>query len=152
MHIFGDILIVLNNKTELLGKILVSDVFDVNDCLKTSLVIDFDEKYNINKFLTHKDIDYVVFNVDFMNTFFYGYFCIEKIDNEVDEELNDVYIEEDYSNGNISRFYINIDSFDSIMLLDRQFRMFDCLDNVNTNLKDIYENKLKRREDLSLVN
>lgn len=148
MHIFGDILIVLQDKKELFGKVLVSDVFDVNDCLKASLVVDFDEKYNVDKFLTHEDIDFMIMNLEFMNTFFYGYVNTETIDGEIDEDLNDVYIEEDYSCGNISRFYINIECLDSLLILDRKFRLLDCSDIPNTYLKNIYENKLKRREEL----
>ena len=152
MHIFGDILIVLQDKRELFGSVLVSDVFDVNDCLKTSLVIEFDEKYNIDKFLTHEDIDYVVVNLDFANTFFYGYFKVEMMGDKIDKELNDVDIEEDYSHGNISRFHIRIKSLDSLMILDRDFRLVNCSDVSNTHLKNIFDNKIKRREELNSLN
>lgn len=148
MHIFGDVFIALTDGKELFGKVLVSDVFNTNDCLKASLMIEFDERMGIDKFLTHDDIDYMVFNIDFMDTYFYGYINIERTDNKIDEELNDVCIEEDYSYGDISRFFISVDCLDSVLILDKKFALLSCSDMPNTELETKYKNKLKRRNEI----
>lgn len=148
MHIFGDLFIALTNGKELFGKVLVSDVFNTNDCLKASLVVEFDERLGEDKFLTHKDIEYIILNVDFMDTYFYGYVNIERTDNKIDEDLNDVYIEEDYSYGDISRFFISVDCLDSIMILDKKFALLGCSDMPNLKLETKYKNKLKRRDEI----
>lgn len=151
MHIFGDVFIALIDGKELFGKVLVSDVFNTNDCLKTSLMIEFDERMGIDKFLTHDDIDYMVFNIDFMDTYFYGYINIERTDNKIDENLNDVYIEEDYSYGDISRFFISVDCLDSVLILDKKFALLSCSDVSNTELETKYKNKLKRRDEITKI-
>jgi len=148
MHIFGDIFISLTDKKELFGKVLVSDVFNTNECLKASLMIEFDERLGIDKFITHDDIEYMIFGLDFMDTYFYGYVSVERTNNVIDEDLNDVYIEEDYSYGDISRLFISIDCFDSILILDRKFALLSCSDMPNTELETKFKNKLKRRDEM----
>lgn len=111
----------------------MSDVFESNDCLKASLVVDFNNSRD--SFLNNNNIDSIVFTTDFLGNICYGYVNTERDENgEIDKELNDFYIDEDYKNGSVSRLFISVENNDSILLFDSNFKMIG---------QDVYNKELE---------
>lgn len=134
MQLFGKILIKDVEGNFYRGDVLVADTFENNSNLKVALMIEFEDKLP-DSFLHTGNIDYVVFRTSLGDNLFYGYVSVERIDNEIDEELNDVVFDEDYRCGKLSRFFIFLDDDSSIGLMDNNFALLSNRNIIDEEIK-----------------
>lgn len=139
MKIFGEIFIKSIDGNIYKGKVLVADTFESNDNLKVAMMIDFENKSE--SFLDTKNVDFIVFRTSMGSNLLYGYVNIERNeDGSICRDLNDIYIEEDYSYGNLSRIHLFVDNEDSIILMNNNFELLIDSSVVNNDIKEMVLN------------
>ena len=131
MNICGIIVVKGMDGTSYKGKILCTDIFEDNVEFKACLMINFETDLP-DDFFSNNNIEYVVFTLDVLHTFMYGYLNIERNeDKTIDLDLNDVVFEEEFRCvSGVSRFWIFCENPSSIQLS-------------NSNLQHIEDNTIK---------
>lgn len=107
------------------GNILCTDIFEDNLEFKACLMIDFETDLS-DKFFDNSNIEYIIFTLDVVQTYMYGFLNIERLeDKTIDLELNDVCFDEEFRNGSVSRFWIFCENPSSIQLLNGKLESID---------------------------